>query len=229
MKKTIAIFMSIVVILSLMSLSVLAESDVEQQAKDLKSLGLFQGVSDTEFDLDRKPTRTEALVMLTRVLGKEDEATNGEYKHPFTDVAQWADGYVGYGYNNGLTNGVSDNLFGARSIASSQMYLTFMLRALGYSDAEGLDFTWSDPYVLAEQVGIIDENVDLINFTRADVVKVSYLSLSAKLKDSDLTLAEKLIMEGVFTLESYISIGGTVSESVVSALGADTELLTYGG
>ena len=73
------------------------------------------------------------------------------------------------------------------------------------------------------------ECVDLINFTRAEVVKVSYLALSAKLKDSDLTLAEKLIMEGVFTLEAYIGIGGTVSESVVYTLGADTELLTLGG
>lgn len=229
MKRFVAAFLSVMILLSLVTISALAETDANQQAEDLKTLGLFQGVSDTDFDLDRKLTRTEGLVMLTRLLGKEAEATEGEWVHPFTDVAQWADGYVGYGYENGLTNGVSDNLFGAQSIASSQMYLTFMLRALGYSDTDGLDFTWSDPYALAEQVGIIDENVDLINFTRADVVKVSYLALSAKLKDSDLTLAEKLIMEGVFTLEAYISIGGTVSESVVYALGADTELLTYGG
>ena len=75
------------------------------QATALKHLGLFKGVSDTNFELDRAPTRTEALVMLVRALGEEAAALEGDWSHPFTDVAAWADPYVGYAYEKGLTKG----------------------------------------------------------------------------------------------------------------------------
>ncbi|MDD2637132.1 MAG: hypothetical protein PHW82_16705, partial [Bacteroidales bacterium] len=71
-------------------------ANAETKAAALKQLGLFKGVSDTNFDLNRAPTRTESLVMLIRVLGKEAEALNGSFSHPFTDVPSWADKYVGY-------------------------------------------------------------------------------------------------------------------------------------
>ena len=45
--------------------------------------------------------------MLTRLLGAEKTALAGNWKHPFTDVPQWADKYVGWLYQNGLTKGVS--------------------------------------------------------------------------------------------------------------------------
>ncbi|MBQ5355183.1 MAG: hypothetical protein IIU08_04870, partial [Clostridia bacterium] len=65
-------------------------SEEETTAAALKSLGLFRGVSDTNFDLNRAPTRVEALVMLIRTLGKESEALGGNWTHPFTDVPSWA-------------------------------------------------------------------------------------------------------------------------------------------
>ena len=68
----------------------------EKLAADLKQLGLFKGVSDTNFDLNREPTRVEALVMLIRVLGKENTALNSNSNHPFLDVPDWADKYVSY-------------------------------------------------------------------------------------------------------------------------------------
>ena len=40
----------------------------ETLAADLKSLGLFRGVTETEFDLGRAPTRAEAMTMLVRML-----------------------------------------------------------------------------------------------------------------------------------------------------------------
>ena len=99
----------------------------ELVARDLKVLGLFKGVSETDFALDRAPTRLEAVTMLIRMLGKEKEALTGSWHHPFTDVPSWADSYVGYAYEKGLTNGVSANSFGTGD-ASSAMYLTFVLR-----------------------------------------------------------------------------------------------------
>lgn len=167
-------------------------------AEDLKSLGLFKGVSETEFDLDRAPSRIEALVMLIRLLGSEKTALEQRMSHPFTDVPDWADDYVGYAYANGLANGITETEFGTGT-ANAAMYLTFVLRALGYSDAGGADFSWDSPYALAERIGVLPETVDVSTFWRADAVTISYSALQSNMKNSSQTLASKLIKSGAFT------------------------------
>ncbi len=206
MKKFLCITIAILYVLTMFSFCITAESrdfaDELAVAEQLKSLGLFKGVSDTDFALEREPSRVEALVMLIRLLGKESEATATSAEHPFTDVADWADKYVAYAYSEGLTNGISASQFG-NSNAQASTYLTFVLRALGYSDTNGEDFTWNDPFTLAKEVGILTDDVDTETFLRADVVLVSKNALAAKLKNSDTTLAQKLISEGVFTKDAY--------------------------
>lgn len=204
MKRFVSVFLAIMMTVSCFAFAAYASRDIsaeETLASELKSLGLFKGVSDTDFALGRAPSRVEAVIMLIRVLGKESDAVEKTWSHPFTDVPTWADNYVGYAYENGLTKGSSAMLFGTGN-ANAAMYVTFVLRALGYSDSDG-DFTWSDPFTLAEKIGILPESVDKDNFLRADVAAISHAALSAKLKDSDLTLAKKLIAAGVFTEESY--------------------------
>lgn len=180
-------------------------AEAERQASALKRLGLFKGVSDTDFDLNRAPSRTEALVMLIRVLGEESEVLNGNWSHPFTDVAAWADKYIGYAYEKGLSGGISASEFGTGN-ASANMYLTFVLRALGYNDKSG-DFNWNEPDALAKSVGILPGNVDTSNFLRADVVHISWAALEARLKEESWTgarkLSENLIAVGMFTSEDY--------------------------
>ncbi len=209
-KRLISILLVIVICVGVCPLTALAARDTsyeEALALELKALGLFEGVSDTEFDLGRAPTRTEALAMLVRVLGKKSEALNGTWQHPFDDVQPWAEKYVGYAYQNGLTDGVSDTKFGAGA-ASAAMYVTFVLRALGYTDGEGKDFIWSDPFALARSIGILPDGVDLNNFWRADVVLVSHAALDVKLKGSTRTLGEKLISAGMFTKATFDSVYG---------------------
>ncbi|MBQ1888633.1 MAG: trypsin-like peptidase domain-containing protein [Firmicutes bacterium] len=205
-KRIASVLLTILLCISLIPCTAFAHSQdlqyEEDLAKDLKALGLFQGVSDTNFALDRAPTRTEAIVMLIRVLGAEGEALKGGRTHPFTDVAPWADDYIAYAFENKLTDGVAPDRFGTGS-ASAAMYLTFVLRALGYSDQGGADFTWNNPYNLAVRAGILPDTVDTEVFLRADVVQVSYAALGAKLKDSDMTLADKLIDAQVFSRSDY--------------------------
>ncbi len=189
-------------------------TDHETCAVALKQLGLFMGISDTEFDLERAPTRIEALVMLIRVLGKEEEALNGTWEHPFNDVPLWdgdkANKYVGYAYENKLTNGMDEGagIFGSETAANAQMYLTFVLRALGYTDKDGADFTYADPFTLANEVGILADAIDVNNFWRADVAAVSYLALDANMKEAEETLADKLIEAEVFTVEEFCEAMG---------------------
>lgn len=191
----------------------------ERKAEALKRLGLFKGVSDTDFALNRAPSRAEALVMLIRVLGKESEALSGTYSHPFTDVASWVDQYVGYAYENGLTKGVSATEFGTGD-ASSDMYLTFVLRALGYDDSAN-DFSWDAPNALAQSVGILPDDVDTENFLRADVALVSWAALEAELKDGSRTLSEKLAAAGVFTAEEYSAAAASADDGTESSSRTD--------
>ncbi len=207
MKKLISLILCTVMLTSFIpSVAFAASSSLsfeEELATDLKALGVFKGVSDTDFALGRAPTRIEALVMLIRTLGKEAEALAKGGKHPFLDVPSWADKYVGYAYENKLTNGMSATKFGSNATASSSMYLTFVLRALGYSDANGQDFTWDNPFTLARSTGIMLGNPDTINFLRADVVLVSYAALEAEVKGTKQTLAQKLIAAGAFSAAAY--------------------------
>ncbi|MBQ9986511.1 MAG: hypothetical protein IJP38_09450 [Oscillospiraceae bacterium] len=204
MKRTVAFILCLALCVSMLTMFASAR-DVSHEnavAEELKVLNLFKGVSETNFDLDRAPTRIEALVMLIRVLGKENEALSGSWSHPFRDVPQWADKYVGYAYTNKLTNGVSATEFGSGN-ASSAMYLTFVLRALGYSDANGKDFTWDNPYELGNSCGILPVSVDIKNFLRADVALISHAALECAIKGQNAKLSEKLIREGVFSAEQY--------------------------
>lgn len=226
-KRLLSLLLTAVLCLGLFPVPVSAARDIsveEALAADLKQLGLFQGVSDTDFDLGRAPSRTEAVVMLIRFLGKESETAGGRWTHPFTDVPDWADRYVGYAYQKGLTNGVGDTQFGASAPAGSNMYLTFVLRALGYSDAGGADFSWEDPYALAARLGILPQGTNTDDFWRADLVRVSYAALPVKLKGSDKALYETLIDAGAFTPAQY---GAVYDPSALQGQApADKTLLT---
>ncbi len=113
----------------------------ESAAYQLRSFGLFRGVGDDpngvpNFDLARQATRAEGLVMLLRMLGKEDEVLEENRANPFSDPC-WADAYIGYAYEHGLTLGRGDGTFGGGDLITAQQYLTFLLRALGYPEEDG--------------------------------------------------------------------------------------------
>ena len=201
MKKIISLILCVVMMLNI-ALAAGNVSFAQNLAEDLKALNLFFGVSgDNNFDLERAPTRIEALVMLIRVLGAEKEVKARHWEHPFTDVPAWASDYVGYGYQNGLANGIGYTEFGTGH-ANAAMYLTFVLRALGYTEAED-GYTWDQPFNKAREVGILPERVDTKTFLRADVVLVSYAALSREIKGTGKILAERLISDGVFTKAQY--------------------------
>ena len=168
----------------------------------LNKLGLFNGVgTDSQgkpvFDLERVPTRQEALVMLIRLLGLEKTALSSNASNPFNDVAAWAAPYVGYAYSAGLTNGISQTKFGSNDLVTQQQYCVFLLRALGYSEKDN-DFSYSNALDKAYTVGIAKSN-DSRAFTRGKVTELSYNTLLLSPKDEVAKLANKLLWEDVFT------------------------------
>lgn len=172
----------------------------ERPAQELKDVGLFQGTSQG-FELNRAATRVEAGVMLVRLLGMEQTAKEqfaaGKITHPFQDVPAWADAYVAWLYQNGLTKGVDAAHFGSGS-CSAQMYSTFVLRALGYSEADG-DFTYAGAVRKAESLGLYAKAYLSQAFVRDDVAAMSYQALNTLVKGTQTTLLRKLVDDGVVT------------------------------
>ena len=136
--------------------------------------------------------------MLTRLLGAEKTALAGNWKHPFTDVPQWADKYVGWLYQNGLTKGVSATLYGSQRNVTCDQYCIFLTRA--HLDADSYQGT---AFVDNDEVRQTDEE----GFIRGDAVSLSARLLSTNYAkngdESDRSVAEKLIDDGVFTAEQF--------------------------
>lgn len=213
MKKRIMSLLALVLLLSLIPTPAYATSDeATTSANALYQLGLFNGTGkDAQgnpiFQLDREPTRNEAVTMLVRLLGKEDEAKSKEWSTPFTDLDSWAKPYVGYAYNNGLTTGTSGTTFGGNGAVTPSQYITFVLRALGYKD--GTDFQWNKAWELSDKLGFtkgqytqwgvqeitVSGNTTSTTsrlFLRGDVAIISYNALSMKLKGTNTTLLENV-------------------------------------
>ncbi len=223
MKRLLSVSISFVLVFMLSVSSVYAAPKIElglprtgdAEAVVLKQLGLFKGVSENDFALHRAPTRLEALVMLIRLLGEEKDAMANIAKSPFNDVPNWGKKYVDYAYAKGYTKGVSATKFDPKAAMPAKGYLTFVLRALGYSDSKG-DFTYNNPYDLADENNILEGLQYLIdggefNFLRGDVASISLNALSCKLNDKPTTLGQKLCDKKVITpyqLYSFCNMWG---------------------
>ena len=182
MKRILSLILSLALAFSLMPSAFAASNEAVQAAEALHSLGLFNGTGTDAngnpiYDLDRAPTRQEAITMLVRLLGKEDAAKQG------TDVDSWAAPYVGYAYSNGLTSGTSATTFSGNNTVTTSQYLSFVLRALGYTS--GTDFQWDKAWELSDKIGLTKGNYNATtkSFTRGDVAIISKQALSVKMKD----------------------------------------------
>jgi len=225
-KKIIALLLALTLCMGLCATAFAFEAEsAEKQADALNVLGLFQG-TDKGYELDRTPTRLEALIMLIRLTGKENDALYPwePYETPVTDIPTWegAAEYIGYAYANGLTDGMTDTTFAPNEPATAQMFVTFALRALGYDK----DAAWNNWDTLAAEAGLLVEGVNLSDFKRGDAVLVSAAALNAYVTEAycmncgsanagtveacttcgfeiDGTLSDQLMMNGVYNELAY--------------------------
>ncbi|MDO4553368.1 MAG: S-layer homology domain-containing protein, partial [Bacillota bacterium] len=171
-------------------------NDPQAQAEMLQALGLFLG-TDKGFELNRQMTRCEGAAMLVRFLGKEAAALAGDWEHPFSDVPEWADKYVGWLYEQGLTRGVSAGEYGAAQSLTLEQYAIFLSRALYGSDIG--DDAWKGTVAQEEEAELWDRVNGMFNRDAAVGLSVRVLSLYHSASGS--TLAQYLADQGVFTAE----------------------------
>jgi hypothetical protein len=189
-------------------------SSLEQQTKQadaLLALGLFRG-TDNGYELEQSFTRAQGAIMLLRLLGLEERAV--ELKHnmsPFEDVpsSHWASKQVTYAKELDLIRGVSDTEFDPERTMTGRQYVTLVLRALGYAEAEP-----DNAAAIAVQAGMLAEEEASVlasesgDYARGLMVEISYRSLSIKLKNSGLTLIQKLVeLDGTIPINAAIVSG----------------------
>lgn len=184
----------------------------DDQVKMLKELGLLEE-TDQKFNLDKNITRCEAAEMLAYFLGEAGNVQSGKWTHPFTDVPKWADKYIGWMYQSGLTKGIGNKKYGSSQNITYKEFATLLSRALAGND----DFLSSGIGIKEEQE-LSESNRIFLNgsavglFTRA-------LSCYYTKNGKNMRVAQFLIQKGVFTTEqfgeaSWGVLGSTYPESL---------------
>ena len=183
------------------TLSASGNVDYNAMADGLTKMGLLKGTGATYgsgYELERQPVRVEGLVMFIRLLGEEQAALSSTATNPFVDSPSWADRYLAYAYEKGYTTGIGTNaagqlVFAPNNTITAGEYMTFVLRALGYSETgTNPDFTWQTAMEAGVTLGAIRQSertmLESGTFLRAQVVYLSVCALSAPTKDGGILL-----------------------------------------
>ena len=101
-----------------------------QDAAFLQALGVLRGTGNG-LELDKELTRAQAATLCVRLLGGEADALADPRTMPFTDVPPWAQPYVGWLYEQGITNGTSDTTYTPNRPVTHREFCLFLTRALG--------------------------------------------------------------------------------------------------
>lgn len=200
-KKNLKFLLALSLLLIMSFSAITAEQGIYmKEADQLLRLGVLKGTG-YGYDLERKPTRLEGLVMAVRLVGKEESAQKLEDEPClFSDVPQWGRGYANYAIEFKIAKGIGNNLFDPNGTLSAKDYITFMLRTLEYDES---DFTYEKSIEFAYKIGLLSE-IDLLeiksqSFLRDHLVKITMLTLKTNMKDKSISLIDKLVEEGAIS------------------------------
>lgn len=209
-RRVMALILSFVLVLGLSTTAGAFTVKQERAADALYHLELFLGRSTVkkEFDLDSGLSRAEGVLLLVRMLGAEGKSKTYDLKDtPFTDLNDfWPDmnkGFIAYSYKTDLVKGMTATTFGPTVAMTDQMFLTLVLRQLGYTDGDVKNYVWDNANRLAFEAGLVTSSEMDAQFTRGDAVLIFWKAMEAKFKGTNETLAKRLISDGVFTTAEY--------------------------
>ena len=189
-----------------------------EKANALHELGLLDGTGTNadgtpDYDLDGTVNRSQGSTMFVYLLGKRTKAaaqyTAGAVSSPFKDLS-WDAPYVTWLYANGLVDGKGPTTYAGNDEMEAYEFATLILRALGYGD----DFHYTQSMAFAVQKNVITEaqrKAFEASFRRDGLVEMCYNAMYLKIKDSSLTLLEKLTNDGIFkdSYKNNTSVAGT--------------------
>lgn len=203
MRKILSLLLAFLMILGVFSFpAITASNQIEDAGQFLKEIGIIKGNEKGDLMENSHLKREEAIAILIRMLGKEDEAFKQfkeQHEKIFDDVEDdnWAAAYVLYAKQQGLTKGLGDGNFGLGQKVNAKQFLSFMLRALNYS----ADWSKDDIMQISKNTGILDDldlnDEDII--TRNEVFKIMKKALHTNPKDKMQNLMEVI---GIYNKEN---------------------------
>ncbi|NLJ61634.1 MAG: S-layer homology domain-containing protein, partial [Firmicutes bacterium] len=153
-KKLLMILIVVALITGIIAVPTFAAQSLkyEDEARVLNQLGLFKGVSATEYrpNLEAKLLREEAVALLLRMFGLEEEAlkmsereaTNVLKRFKDADeIATWAIKYIAYAVENNVIVGGPDGNFAPKGNLLGREYSKMILAILGY--VQEIDFQYA--------------------------------------------------------------------------------------
>lgn len=209
MKRIRVISLAVIAALSLTVTSFAADSSPQQQsaAAYLREAGIMLGNESGDMMLEQGLTRAQMAAMLTRVVADPEqfERDSSFYRGlcSFTDVPEWAKGYVGYCAANDLVAGYGNARYGSNDPVTSAAACTVMLRCLNDVDAV---WDYQSACRTAVQLGLAaEETVADAEITRGNMA-VLICRTMARL-GYDVKLSE--------TVQSNLSANGTSDAAAV--------------
>ena len=220
LKKLFAVVMVVAMLASIMVPALAADVQYETEAEMLKDLGLFLGTNNG-FELEAELTREQALALMIRVMGLEEEVkamTQPEVAEQMAKVVDpetvtdWAKPYVAYAIKNGLTDGIDAKIkpnvkFAGQLTITGKEFINFMLKGMGY-DMTG---KWDDVLTFAAETGMISAG-DAVKFGSITVMKRDFaVAIMASALNGmtayGVTLAQYLVDQGAVSEDKMVEYG----------------------
>ena len=191
LKRALSLALAFVMVMSLMIVGTSAKSYTDADKIDnqvaveiLGEIGVMIGNDDGSFAPDRDVTRAEMAVIITRILyGNNMNVDQFKNMNTFTDVPDWAEGFVNLCASLDIIAGRGNGIFDPDATVTSAEAALMLSRALGYfkNNAEfGSDWALA-AMKRATQVGIIGGDMVLqanAGLDRDDVAQMTFNTLT---------------------------------------------------
>ncbi|GJQ61251.1 MAG: hypothetical protein SCALA702_03040 [Melioribacteraceae bacterium] len=161
--------------------------------------------SEEPYHLEKEISVAEAIWFAMHLREKADEIEKGNYQHPFRDIPEEYEKYVGYAYENELLpKSISNNFVPDGNITFVQ-YEIIMLKMLGY--VEGTDFTEENVRTLAREKDFDPPPLGKKAFIKAKAVEMANYTLGVSMKESHTIYLDYLISKNIIPAkaEKFIS------------------------
>lgn len=170
---------------------------IDSASQYLQEKGILQGDGQGNLMLDKYLTREEMMVIMSRLLGQEENAASYPMgSTTFRDVPHdhWAAQYIAWAEAKGITKGHDIDKFGLGENLTTWQAEAFLIRSLGYNSPDKLVET------TAKTLGIISEesnNTVDTPISRGEMAILMYNTIHSKTSDGA-ELSDKLGLNYTF-------------------------------
>lgn len=198
MKKFVVILIIMSMVITLLLPIIVSAEPIDiflSSGEILKRIGVLEGNSDGDLMLEKKLTRPNMVVLMSRLYKAESKAKSFLINPNFTDVTDsFYLPYIGWAVDKGLIKGMGDNTFGFDENVTVQQFMVVLLRVLEYEEESRL---WNTVPALAIKLGIMEglENNAKADLTRGQMAVMTLNALKMTTKGNSITLADVLSLD----------------------------------